>query len=153
MQLPQGHTADTSQSQAPKLIARPYHRSSEVIFLPRSEPLQGCGHWAWVNNVPWAPTYCTEWTLFPSCLPHPLQPPEDLLASPDGRGLQRLVQLPALAWLPASPSPAPVLAISTRESSVPVPRQQHPPQSAPLITLNGKDHKSFINFITDPISS
>lgn len=36
----------------------------------------------------------------------------------------------------------------------PFPANTHPwPQSTPLITLNGKDHKSFINFIMDPISS
>lgn len=138
----------------------PKAHSLSIPSLPRGDvssmfwaSSRVCAHWAWVNNIPWTLAFSTWWTLFPSCLPHSIQPPEDPLMSPAGHGFQKWVQLPAFAWLPASLSPAPVLAPSTRESSVLFPRQQHPPQSTPVITLNGKDHKSFINFITDPISS
>lgn len=122
IQLSQSHAADASHSQAPKLLAYPDYHSSETYFFHTLSAFKGVDLEPGLIMSSRLPHTANREPLS-FCVPHLVQPPEDLLVSPARDGLQMLVQLPALAWLPASSSPAPVLAPSIRESSVPIPRQ------------------------------
>lgn len=141
-----------SRVRPPKLITCPCRLCRECrVFRRCSELLPGCGCLGGCQSFPPRQQRTAHSNPLPflSTSPHPT--PRGPLWNPGRSGLQQLMQLPALARLPALLSPAPVLAPSTSKSSVPLPHQHLPlPQSTPLITLNGKDHKSFIKLYYGP---